>query len=124
MSACPPEDVLTALLEKQIPAGAAARLREHVDSCRRCLDVLARPEPMTPPTVVWKPLDEEQAPPSAADWMPPSMFDDFRIVRPLGRGGMGRVYLGQDIVLDRPVALKFVAADSPDPRASERFYLE
>src|ERR1041384_4361241 len=51
-------------------------------------------------------------------WTPPAEFDEFRIVRALGAGAMGQVYLAQDRLLDRPVALKFVhlGAD-PDARA-------
>jgi len=37
---------------------------------------------------------------------------------------MGAVYLGHDRMLDRPVALKFIAAVDPDPRARERFLEE
>jgi serine/threonine protein kinase/formylglycine-generating enzyme required for sulfatase activity len=43
---------------------------------------------------------------------PDSLFGDvqrigrYRIVRPLGQGGFGRVYLAQDDDLDRPVAIK------------------
>ncbi|HVK76640.1 MAG TPA: alpha/beta fold hydrolase, partial [Kofleriaceae bacterium] len=52
---------------------------------------------------------------------PPRRFDDYEVLRPLGAGGMGTVYLGHDRMLDRPVALKFIAGAEPDPRARERF---
>jgi hypothetical protein len=49
----------------------------------------------------------------------------YRIVRELGRGAMGTVYLAHDSQLDRPVALKvprFSAADGPEVR--QRFVSE
>ena len=57
-------------------------------------------------------------------WVPPAAFDGYRLVRPLGAGAMGRVYLGHDLLLDRPVAIKFIAAQDPDARRRERFLLE
>ncbi|WNG33016.1 SUMF1/EgtB/PvdO family nonheme iron enzyme [Archangium violaceum] len=43
-------------------------------------------------------------------WTPPEAFDEYRLVRLIGRGATGRVYLAHDTLLDRPVAVKFVRA--------------
>src|SRR5688500_8698238 len=46
----------------------------------------------------------------------------FRIVRFIGRGGMGNVYQADDLELKEPVALKTVRADiAGDERSIERF---
>ena len=59
-----------------------------------------------------------------AEWTPPDEFDEYRIIREIGRGSMGSVYLARDIVLDRPVAMKFLGALHPDPAERERFLVE
>ncbi|MGA3044776.1 MAG: serine/threonine-protein kinase, partial [Bryobacteraceae bacterium] len=48
----------------------------------------------------------------------------FRIVSLLGRGGMGVVYRADDLVLSRPVALKFLPGDAGSPQATERMKRE
>jgi formylglycine-generating enzyme required for sulfatase activity len=58
------------------------------------------------------------------EWTPPAEFDGYRLVRPLGRGGMGQVFLGQDLLLERPVAVKFISAPDPDDAHRQRFLLE
>src|SRR5205814_6933059 len=44
--------------------------------------------------------------------------------RLLGQGAMGHVYLAQDTLLDRPVAVKFIASVDPNPQERERFLVE
>jgi eukaryotic-like serine/threonine-protein kinase len=50
--------------------------------------------------------------------------DRFVLVRELGSGGMSRVFLGRDEVLDRPVAVKIVEPDPDDPEIGLRFQRE
>ena len=40
--------------------------------------------------------------------VPGSLISHYRVVRPLGAGGMGEVYLAQDLTLERSVALKIL----------------
>lgn len=48
----------------------------------------------------------------------------YEIIKELGRGGMGVVYLANDPVLDRNVAIKVVMPDAVSPESAERFKRE
>jgi serine/threonine protein kinase/formylglycine-generating enzyme required for sulfatase activity len=61
---------------------------------------------------------------SGEEWTLPQQFDEYRLVRVLGRGSMGVVFLGHDTVLDRPVAIKFINARDTSDRSRERFVTE
>ncbi|WP_426756577.1 protein kinase domain-containing protein [Myxococcus sp. Y35] len=62
------------------------------------------------------------ASPSPDAWTPPQEFDEYRLVRAIGRGRTGRVFLAHDTLLERPVAVKFIPALGPNALA--RFLVE
>jgi tetratricopeptide (TPR) repeat protein len=74
--------------------------------------------PAAPPTVSYDHL--ATTPPTPADL--PGRIGRYEIRAPLGRGGMGTVYLAHDPELDRPVALKVPQVSGP--AAVERFLRE
>ncbi|MGO4514418.1 serine/threonine-protein kinase [Terriglobus sp. 2YAB30_2] len=64
-------------------------------------------------------LDEQELVPGTL------LVGRYRVVSPLGRGGMGRVYRAEDLKLGQTVALKFLPpAMSNDPAWLARFFAE
>lgn len=55
----------------------------------------------------------------------PCRFGDYVLERILGRGGMGVVYCGHQVNLDRPVAVKMIRSGAlASPEEVQRFYAE
>jgi serine/threonine protein kinase len=79
---------LTAYRQGQLPEAAAAAVAEHLATCPACRSAAA-PAPNLPPELADHPK--------------------FRVVRELGQGGMGIIYLAQHRVMDKPVALKVIS---------------
>src|SRR5690606_31011361 len=62
---------------------------------------------------------------SVTELLPGTRLGPYVIEQLLGRGGMGAVYAGRDLTLDRPVAVKVLAAHlAADPQYVERFVRE
>ena len=55
-------------------------------------------------------------------WEPPSSFDEYKLVKQLGRGRTGLVYVAHDTLLERHVAVKFIPAR--DEALLARFLIE
>ena len=54
----------------------------------------------------------------------PDRIGSFEVIRQIGSGGMGAVYLGRDKELDRQVAIKVIRDEVHDEEVLERFFRE
>lgn len=55
---------------------------------------------------------------------PPTRIGNFEVIRQIGSGGMGAVYLGRDPELDRQVAIKVIREEVHDQEVLDRFFRE
>ena len=78
---------------------------------------------LTHATSLPRPSTHSDSGPAATSRLP-EQFGRYRVIRQLGRGGMGAVYLAQDGKLDREVALKVPSLSDSSPALLDRFYRE
>lgn len=115
MAGCLSENNLAQFVEGQLSAEAAVALQAHTEVCPSCLELLLLALPAAP----GQPGAEL---PELTGY--PSRIDEYVVLQPLGHGAMGQVFLAHDTLLDRDVAIKFLAEIEPDQASRERFQIE
>jgi serine/threonine protein kinase len=121
-SSCPTEEEIFAYI-----AGSSRtrhnpeRLLLHLDTCETCRRVTAEAA-----RAAHGPGSGTTRPGKMRTFAEGQMVvDRYRIGRFLARGGMGEVYLADDLLLEEPVALKTLSCTAlDDPRAAFRFKAE
>jgi serine/threonine protein kinase len=150
-AAHPTHDRLKAFgLGEPIDPAAAETIEEHLETCAECRRVVAElsadpflgrlraartPDGTSAPE---RPLDgiarsitgpptPAARPAAGSDTLPPELADhaNYEVLRELGRGGMGVVYLARNRLMDRPEVLKVMNRELVNkPGAADRFLRE
>lgn len=144
---CPKTDRLREYALGQLPEENSDELADHLRDCPSCqseLDTIAdcedsliqsirtvdslaslcdEPGCQAAMLAALSAISDRQSTPDDMDV--PNAIGEYEIVRPLGSGGMGNVYLARHTKLGREVAMKVLAHHRVgDPRMTERFEAE
>lgn len=118
--AAPTDPTVTAFADELMPSLKSLRASNQA-TCITAADG-THPGHATPGSQLTEYLDQF-APPEAPDEL--GRLAGFRILKLLGSGGMGAVFLAEDVQLRRPVALKIIHRNfAAHSEASERFLRE
>jgi serine/threonine protein kinase len=128
---------LTAFAYRRLTPGLMRSVEDHVAGCNLCFKIVTvlrqRQQVISTPGPAANATDEVSskrnpvAPPVSIEEVPEFLRDHprYEIVKKLGAGGMGVVFLARHKVMDRDVAIKLMAAKYQDhQQAIDRFYRE
>jgi serine/threonine protein kinase len=99
-------------------ASDVKRAASHTGAAPSFPAPVATPAPAAGPVRVAKPPVRRNPRPAAL--LPGQQIDDFEIIRMLGKGAFGNVYLARQVTLDREVALKVSANQGSEGRTMAR----
>lgn len=130
----PSAEQLQAFGHGRLAPGEQAAIERHIAACDACCQLLRQlPDDTLLGRLRGAPTPHDGAPTRRVDFnlgetMVPRPLRDhprYRIIRPLGAGGMGVVYLAEHRLMQRTVALKVINSELvDDSQAVERFRQE
>ncbi len=120
--ACLDENQVVALVHGRLTGPALVEAQEHLDNCIDCLDLVG----MFQQTTLDATQDHDFVPLTESVQIdlnapPGSQIGRYEVIRAVGRGGMGVVYLARDPQLDRAVALKLVRPSLQEDERADHF---
>jgi predicted Ser/Thr protein kinase len=105
---CPDENEVVRFMRGELAPETAATLEQHIDRCKPCSELLAELGRLQSVDAGWPPRQTSfRDAPSRIG----RSLGRYRLETPIGRGGMGEVYLASDPTLERPVAIKLLRSE-------------